>query len=146
MLHTISKSNINKIILYLEKKSNELPVISIGNDNDIRVGKYYCKHFNNYWNVYHNNDLCYKFVMKKSALAWCVAKMQSQICDANSIQEIDDEYDKYSNDSYLFYHRIRASNNKTIKDILYMRYNDSEFKRNIIKSKLEEFVKKIKIK
>ena len=96
-----SNVNIQKIKNFLEEKANTLPVVSVKGSH-VKVGKYYCLERNGVWEVFDEYERVNTFMLRSSALSWCVAKMQEQNSDAQSIEHNDFKYSKYANDSMIF--------------------------------------------
>ena len=139
-----SNVNITKIKNFLEEKANILPVVSVKGSH-VKVGKYYCLERNGIWEVYDDTVKVNTFMLRSSALSWCVAKMQEQSADAQSIEHNDFKYSKYATDSMIFYNRFKTVKDKFRKELMYIRYEEAEYHKNHIKRQLEESIKKIKI-
>jgi hypothetical protein len=138
------KINISKIRSFLEQKAEELPVVSVKGAH-VKIGKYYCLERNGVWEVYDNGTLLNSFALRNSALAWCVAQMQGQTSDAMDIERQDFDYSKHSNDALIFYIRYKQSNDEFRKDLMYIRYEESEYRKNRIRNQLDQSIKNIKI-
>ncbi len=139
-----SNVNIQKIKNFLEEKANTLPVVSVKGSH-VKVGKYYCLERNGVWEVFDEYSRVNTFMLRSSALSWCVAKMQEQNSDAQSIEHNDFKYSKYANDSMIFYNRFKTVKDKFRKELMYIRYEEAEYHKNHIKKQLEESIEKIKI-
>lgn len=138
------KINISKIRSFLEQKAEELPVVSVKGAH-VKIGKYYCLERNGVWEVYNDGILLNSFALRNSALAWCVAQMQGQTSDAMDIERQDFDYSKHSNDALIFYIRYKQSNDEFRKDLMYIRYEESEYRKNRIRNQLDQSIKNIKI-
>lgn len=138
------KIDISKIRSFLEQKAEELPVVSVKGAH-VKIGKYYCLERNGVWEVYEDGILLNSFSLRNSALAWCVAKMQGQTSDAMDIERQDFDYSKHSNDALIFYTRYKQSNDEFRKDLMYIRYEESEYRKNRIRNQLDQSIKNIKI-
>lgn len=138
------KINISKIRSFLEQKAEELPVVSVKGAH-VKIGKYYCLERNGVWEVYDSGTLLNSFALRNSALAWCVAQMQGQTSDAMDIERQDFDYSKHSNDALIFYIRYKQSNDEFRKDLMYIRYEESEYRKNRIRNQLDQSIKNIKI-
>ena len=149
VISTMSKNekvdiDVLKIRSFLEQKSEELPVVSVKGTH-VKIGKYYCLERKGVWEVYFNGTLLTSFTLRSSALAWCVAMMQEQHHDAGIIERQDFDYSKYLNDSLIFYTRYKQSKDEFRKDLMYTRYEESEYRKNHIRIQLDQSIKKIKI-
>ena len=138
------KIDISKIRSFLEQKAEELPVVSVKGAH-VKIGKYYCLERNGVWEVYNDGILLNSFALRNSALAWCVAQMQGQTSDAMDIERQDFDYSKHSNDALIFYIRYKQSNDEFRKDLMYIRYEESEYRKNRIRNQLDQSIKNIKI-
>lgn len=138
------KIDISKIRSFLEQKAEELPVVSVKGAH-VKIGKYYCLERNGVWEVYEDGILLNSFALRNSALAWCVAQMQGQTSDAMDIERQDFDYSKHSNDALIFYIRYKQSNDEFRKDLMYIRYEESEYRKNRIRNQLDQSIKNIKI-
>jgi len=139
-----SEIDISKIRSFLEQKAEELPVVSVKGAH-VKIGKYYCLERNGVWEVYDDSILLNSFALRSSALSWCVAKMQKQQSEAMAIEKQDFEYNKHSNDAFLFYIRYKQSKDEFRKDLMYIRYEESEYRKNRIRNQLDQSIKNIKI-
>jgi hypothetical protein len=149
VISTMSKKvkneiNISKIRSFLEQKAQELPVVSVKGAH-VKIGKYYCLERNGVWEVYNDGVLLNSFALRSSALSWCVAKMQKQESDAMAIERQDFDYSKHSNDALIFYTRYKQSKDEFRKDLMYIRYEESEYRKNRIRNQLDQSIKNIKI-
>ena len=149
VISTMSKKtknnvSVTKIKNFLEEKSNNLPVVSI-NGAHVKVGKYYCLERNGVWEVYDNGTLINSFTLRKSALAWAVASLQGQTTDSQQVEAYDMKFNRYSNDSYLFHERYKTATDDFRKELMYIRWEESEYHKNSIRDRLDESIKKIQI-
>lgn len=139
-----SKVAITKIKNFLEEKSDELPVISISGAH-IKIGKYFCLERNGVWEIYNKEMLVKSFTLRNSAIAWAVASLQGQTVDAQQIESHDLHFSRHHNDSIIFHQRYRTATDDFRRDLMYIRYEESEYHKNHIRNQLEESIKKIKI-
>ena len=109
------------------------------------MGKYYCLERNGVWEVYDNGRLINSFTLRKSALAWAVASLQGQTSDAQQVEAYDMKFNRYSNDSYLFHERYKTATDDFRKELMYIRWEESEYHKNSIRDRLDESIKKIQI-
>ena len=116
-----SKVSITKIKNFLEEKSDNLPV------------------------VYDNGGLVNSFTLRNSALAWAVASLQGQQTEAQLVEAQDLKFSRFANDSMIFHQRYRTANDEFRKDLMYIRYEESEYHKNYVREQLDETIKKIKI-
>lgn len=139
-----SKVSITKIKNFLEEKSDNLPVVSV-NGAHVKVGKYYCLERGGVWQVYDNGELVNSFTLRNSALAWAVASLQGQQTEAQLVEAQDLKFSRFANDSMIFHQRYRTANDEFRKDLMYIRYEESEYHKNYVREQLDETIKKIKI-
>ena len=138
-------SNVDKFQNFIETKVNHLPMISV-KENCFRIGIYHCLEKYGNWRVYVDSKCCQEFTLRNSALAWCISKMQRQISQADMIMFYDVQYLKHINDSYLFKQSFKQSKDKHHKNLMILRYEESEYQKDNIKSMLKEIIKNIKIR
>jgi hypothetical protein len=142
---TITKNlTLEKVKSFVKSKINTTPII-INKQDYVRVGNYICQQDNGVWNVRFNGKLLECFVLRSSAVAWCIALITDQQSKANAIVRQDSHYSRIAEDAYIYKTRYRTTNDRFKKELMWIRYEDTRHQLTCVRSRLTEYLKNIQL-
>lgn len=141
---TTRNRNLNKVKSFVNRHLDTTPII-VEKPDYIRVGKYKCQQYNGQWTVYHSGKIMNQFILRSSAVAWCIAMINNRYRDAGSIVRQDSLYARITEDAYIYKIRYKTTNDEFKKELMWIRYENTKYHQLGVKQRLTEFLKNIKL-
>jgi hypothetical protein len=141
---TTTKNNLtlDKVKSFVKSQLNTTPLI-VNKQDKVRVGNYICQQSEGMWTVYFEGVEMERFVLRSSAVAWCIAMMTNQPAKAGSIVRQDMHYSRVAEDAYIYKTRFRTTKDEFKKELMWIRYEDTKHQLLIVRNRLKQYLKNI---
>ena len=141
---TITKNpSLDKVKRFVHSHLDNTPLI-VSNPDHVRVGNYICLQAGGDWVVKHNNDIVERFTLRSSAIAWSVSAIAKKLNVCKAIKNQDLEYSRAVENSFVYLSKYKTTKDDFKRDLMWIRYSDSLYRMKIVRSRLTDYLKKIK--
>lgn len=139
---TKNKHSLDKVKSFVKSQLKTTPFI-VNKQDKVRVGNYICQQSEGLWTVYFEGKTLERFVLRSSAVAWCIAMMTDQHAKAGSIVRQDLHYSRVAEDAYIYKTRFRTTTDDFKKELMWIRYEDTKYQLLIVRNRLKQYLKNI---
>jgi hypothetical protein len=141
---TITKNQtLDKVKHFVRSHLDDTPII-INEHDRVRVGNYICTQHDGDWHASYNDQTSETFTLRSSAVAWCISRISGNLSTCMTIKNQDLQYSRAIENSFIYLSKYKTTKDEFKRDLMWIRYQDSVYQMKTVRSRLTDYLKKIK--